>query len=83
MDIDPRLAQLEIESLETHVAVTHERFRSLDASVTRVESSIEKLASDTKEQFNELKKIVVWSASTLFGTLLIALLTSVFKVIQC
>jgi hypothetical protein len=28
-----------------------------------------------------LKKIVVWASSTLFGTLLIALLTSVFKVI--
>ena len=81
MDIDPRLAQLETESLETHVAVNHERFKALYASIVRVEHSVEKLASDTKEQFNELKKIVVWSASTLFGTLLIALLTSVFKVI--
>ena len=80
-DIDPQIASLEAQSLETHVAVNHERFKKLDQSISRLETLIEKQGNDTKEQFSELKKIVVWSASTLFGTLLIALMTSVFKVI--
>lgn len=80
-DIDPQIAALESQSLETHVAVNHERFRKLDQSIGRLETLIEKQGDDTKEQFSELKKIIVWASSTLFGTLLIALMTSVFKVI--
>jgi hypothetical protein len=78
---EPQLAALEMQSLETHVAVNHERFRKLDDSIRRLETLVERQTLDTKEQFTELKKIVVWASSTLFGTLLIALLTSVFKVI--
>jgi len=70
-----------MQSLETHVAVNHERFKKLDDSIRRLETLVERQTLDTKEQFTELKKIVVWASSTLFGTLLIALLTSVFKVI--
>lgn len=80
-DIDPQIASLEAQSLETHVAVNHERFRKLDQSITRLEGLIEKQGNDTKDAISELKKIVVWASSTLFGTMLIALLTSVFKVI--
>ena len=29
-DVDTKLAQLETESLETHVAVCHERYKNLD-----------------------------------------------------
>ncbi len=78
---EPQLAALEMQSLETHVAVNHERFKKLDESIGRLEALVERQTLDTKEQFTELKKIVVWASSTLFGTLLIALLTSVFKVI--
>ncbi|HAW06175.1 MAG TPA: hypothetical protein DCW83_15955 [Saprospirales bacterium] len=78
---EPQLAALEMQSLETHVAVNHERFKKLDDSIRRLETLVERQTLDTKEQFTELKKIVVWASSTLFGTLLIALLTSVFKVI--
>ncbi|MDA8882914.1 hypothetical protein N9I00_00745 [bacterium] len=78
---EPQLAALEMQSLETHVAVNHERFKKLDESIGRLETLVERQTLDTKEQFTELKKIVVWASSTLFGTLLIALLTSVFKVI--
>ena len=80
-DIDPKIAQLEATSLETHVAVNHERFKKLDQSIGRLETLIEKQGDETKQQIGELKKVVVWASSTLFGTLLIALLTSVFKVI--
>ena len=43
--IDSKLAQLEAESLETHVAVAHERFKNLDTSIVRLEGLIEKNAS--------------------------------------
>ena len=78
---EPQLATLEMQSLETHVAVNYERFKKLDESIGRLEILIERQTVDTREQFTELKKVVVWASSTLFGTLLIALLTSVFKVI--
>ena len=77
-DIDAKLAALEAESLETHVAVCHERYKNLDTSINRLEGLIEKNASDTKEGLGELKKIIIWATSTLFGTMLLALLTSVF-----
>lgn len=76
--IDSKLAQLETESLETHVAVAHERFKNLDTSIARLESVVEKNASETKEGLSELKKIIIWASSTLFATMLLALLTSVF-----
>ena len=77
-DIDAKLAALETESLETHVAVCHERYKNLDTSINRLEGLIEKNAADTKEGLGELKKIIIWATSTLFGTMLLALLTSVF-----
>ena len=40
-DIDTKLAQLETESLETHVAVAHERFKNLDQSIHRLEGLID------------------------------------------
>lgn len=80
-DIDPQIASLEAKSLETHVAVNHERFRKLDQSMLRLENLIDKHADQQQLQIQELKKIVIWASSTLFGTMLIALLTSVFKVI--
>ena len=30
---EPKLAELEMQSLETHVAVNHERFKKLDESI--------------------------------------------------
>ena len=77
-EIDTKLAELETESLETHVAVAHERFKNLDTSINRLEGLIEKNAAETKEGLSELKKIIVWPSSTLFATMLLALLTSVF-----
>ena len=72
------LASLETQSLETHVAVAHERFKNLDQSIHRLEGLIEKNQVETKEGLSELKKIIIWASSTLFATMLLALLTSVF-----
>lgn len=79
--IDPKLADIEMKNLEVHVAASHMRYQNLEQGLSRVEKSVEKLAADTKEEFTEIKKIIVWSASTLFATMLIALLSSVFKVL--
>lgn len=80
-DIEAKLAQVEAEKLDVHVAANHERFKNIDKSIERVEAQIEKNHNDIKEDIGELKKVVIWASSTLFGTMLIALLTSVFKVI--
>lgn len=80
-DIEAKLAHVEAEKLDVHVAANHERFKNIDKSIERVEAQIEKNHSDIKEDIGELKKVVIWASSTLFGTMLIALLTSVFKVI--
>lgn len=77
-EIDTKLAALETENLETHVAVCHERYKNLDTSINRLEGLVEKNYAETKEGISELKKIIVWASSTLFATMLLALLTSVF-----
>ena len=84
-EIDTKLAQLETESLETHVAVAHERFKNLDTSINRLEGLIEKNASETKEGLSELKKIIIWASSTLFATMLLGVVDNCFwrtKVMQ-
>lgn len=80
-DIDTKLATLETERLDVHAAANFERFKQIDQSIARVENQMEKNHQDLKEDMSELKKVVIWASSTLFGTMLIALLTSVFKVI--
>lgn len=80
-EIETKLATIEAERLDVHVAANHERFKNIDQSIARVESQLEKNHSDIKDDISELKKVMVWASSTLFGTMLIALLTSVFKVI--
>jgi len=77
--IDPKMAEMEAEDLRVHVAAGHERYRHIDASLMRIERLIEKNAQDTKESFAEIKKVIVWAASTLFATMLIAMLSTAFK----
>lgn len=80
-EIETKLAAVESERLDVHVAANHERFKNIDQSIARVESQLEKNHTSIKDDISELKKVMVWASSTLFGTMLIALLTSVFKVI--
>lgn len=77
--IDPKIAELESEDLKVHVAASHMRYNALSQDIRRVEKAVEKSAADNKEAIEELKKVVVWAASTLFATMLIALLSSAFK----
>ena len=79
-EIETKLPRVEAENLDVHAAANFERFKNIDQSIARVETLVEKNHTDIKEEISELKKVVVWAVSTLFGTMLIALLTSVFKV---
>lgn len=80
-EIEANLATIEAERLDVHVAANHERFKNIDQSIARVETQLEKNHTSIKDDISELKRVMVWASSTLFGTMLIALLTSVFKVI--
>ncbi len=80
-DKEPKLAHLEAESLETHVAVCYERYHHFNRALTNLEGMIEKNAKETKEGFTEIRKLVIWTASTLFSTMLISLFAQMFKLI--
>lgn len=80
-EIEVKLAKLESQNLDVHVAASHERFKNIDQSIARVETQQEKMHTDLKGDINELKKVLIWASSTLFGTMLIALLTSVFRMV--
>ncbi len=80
-DKEPKLAHLEAESLETHVAVCYERYHHFNRALNKLEGMIEKNAKETKEGFMEIRKLVIWTASTLFSTMLIALFAQMFKLI--
>ncbi len=76
---DPNVTQLETEDLKVHVAASYMRYEYLERSILRVEKAVEKSAQENKESIGELKKVIIWAASTLFATMLIALMSSAFK----
>jgi 16S rRNA C1402 (ribose-2'-O) methylase RsmI len=77
---EPKLAHLEAESLETHVAVCYERYHHFNKSLKDINDKIEKQEVEMDKGFSELKKMVMWTASTLFSTMLIALFAQMFKI---
>jgi hypothetical protein len=80
-DKEPRLAHLEAESLETHVAVCYERYHHFNKSLLDINNKIDKNEKEMDKGFTELKKMIMWTASTLFSTMLIALFAQMFKLI--
>jgi hypothetical protein len=77
---EPKLAHLEAESLETHVAVCYERYHHFNKSLKDINEKIDKNEKEMDKGFSELKKMVMWTASTLFSTMLIALFAQMFKI---
>lgn len=77
---DNRIDELESEDLAVHVAVSKERHANYENNFKRLEKMIHDAATEIKSEVGEIKKLLVWAASTLFGTMLIALLTTAFKV---
>jgi len=80
-DKEPKLAHLEAESLETHVAVCYERYHHFNKSLTNLEGMIEKNEKEMDKGFTEVKRMLIWTASTLFSTMLIAIFAQMFNLL--
>jgi 16S rRNA C1402 (ribose-2'-O) methylase RsmI len=79
-DKEPKLAHLEAQNLETHVAVCYERYHHFNKSLQDINSKIEKQEVEMDKGFTEIKRMLIWTASTLFSTMLIAIFAQFFKI---
>ncbi|MBC8428993.1 MAG: hypothetical protein H8D95_00255 [Candidatus Endolissoclinum sp.] len=79
-DKEPKLAHLEAESLETHVAVCYERYHHFNKSLKDINDKIEKTEKEMDKGFSEVKRMLVWTAGTLFSTMLLAIFAQFFKI---
>ena len=80
-DKEPKLAHLEAESLETHVAVCYERYHHFNKSLKEINEKIDKNEKDMDKGFSDIKKMLMWTASTLFSTMLIAIFAQMFNIL--
>jgi hypothetical protein len=79
-DTENKLAHLEAESLDTHVAVCYERYHHFNKSLKDINDKIDKNEKEMDKGFGEVKRMLVWTASTLFSTMLIAIFAQFFKI---
>ena len=79
-DTENKLAHLEAESLDTHVAVCFERYHHFNKSLNDINDKIDKNEKEMDKGFAEVKRMLVWTASTLFSTMLIAMFAQFFKI---
>lgn len=75
-----KLEDLESEDLAVHVAISRERHLNYEKNFKRIEKKINDIGTEIKKELSEVKKLLIWAASTLFGTMLLALITTAFKV---
>ena len=80
-DKEPKLAHLEAESLETHVAVCYERYHHFNKSLQDINIKIDKNEKEMDKGFTEVKRMLIWTASTLFSTMLIAIFAQMFNLL--
>jgi len=80
-DKEPKLAHLEAQSLETHVAVCYERYHHFNKSLQDINAKIDKNEKDMDKGFSDIKKMLMWTASTLFSTMLIAIFAQMFNIL--
>lgn len=73
------LANLETQSLETHVVVSHERHEEIQKRFDKVDLRIDRMEEHTDKQFTKIERIIIWSMGTLFITLLTTLFTIVYR----
>ena len=79
-DAENKLAHLEAESLDTHVAVCFERYHHFNKSLKDINDKIDKNEKEMDKGFTEVKRMLIWTASTLFSTMLIAIFAQFFKI---
>jgi|TARA_B110000263_G_scaffold232337_1_gene228315 hypothetical protein len=80
-DAENKLAHLEAESLDTHVAVCFERYHHFNKSLKEINEKIEKTEKEMDKGFSDIKKMLMWTASTLFSTMLIAIFAQMFNIL--
>ena len=69
---------IEYSSLEVHVALSRERHEEINSRFDRVEAHMDKLEAKMEKGFTKIEKIIMWTAGTMFFTMLTILLTTVF-----
>ncbi len=70
---------VEFGSLEVHVALSRERHEEINSRFDRVEAHMVKIEDDVDKGFEKMQKIILWSAGTMFFTLISMLVTSLLK----
>ena len=70
---------VEFGSLEVHVALSRERHEVIENRFDRVEAHMEKLEDSVDKGFEKLQKIVLWSAGTMFFTLISMLVATILR----
>ena len=76
--VSPTTDALEHSSLEVHVALSRERHEEINSRFDRVEAHMDKLETNMEKGFEKIEKIIMWTAGTMFFTLMTILLTTVF-----
>lgn len=77
----PETAQhtdIETSNLEVHVALSRERHEEINAKFDRAEAHMDKIEEKMEKGFSKIEKIIMWTAGTMFFTLMTILLTTVF-----
>jgi hypothetical protein len=70
---------VEFDSLEVHVALSRERHEEIGSRFDRVEAHMDKIEVSVDKGFEKMQKIILWSAGTMFFTLISMLVTSILK----
>ena len=72
--VSPTTDALEHSSLEVHVALSRERHEEINSRFDRVEAHMDKLENNMERGFAKIEKIIMWTAGTMFFTLMTILL---------
>ena len=75
---EDKASEIEFNSLEVHVAISRQRHDEINSRFDRVEAHMEKLEANMEKGFTKIEKIIMWTAGTMFFTMLTILLTTVF-----
>ena len=70
---------VEFASLEVHVALSRERHDEITSRFDRNEAHITKIEADLEKGFDKMQKIILWSAGTMFFTLISMLVATILR----
>jgi len=70
---------VEYGSLEVHVALSRERHEVIENRFDRVEAHMVKLEDSVDKGFEKMQKIILWSAGTMFFTLISMLVATILR----